>query len=210
MSLTGAMERNSSAALDKLHVGFPGVVTSYEAEFQRCDVQPLLKDSAGRSLPQLRRVPILFPRGGGAYITWPIVAGDKLWILISDRCMEEYLDRGGADPIGSKDPRKFDLSDAVGIPGIGAWPDALPTTSAHLVVEHPTSGEIYLGAAATQLVALADLVTGVLNDIQSKFNSHTHGGVTAGSAFTGNPTASTPPTTMAMSTAVAATKVRAL
>jgi hypothetical protein len=48
-----------------------------------------------------------------------------------------------------------------------------------------------------------------LDEIKTDFNAHTHGGVLSGGAFTGNPTASTPPVSITSTyTVQASSKVK--
>lgn len=115
------------ALLGGVHTAFPARVESYDAATMRAEVQPCLMrkyyDSDPSNLPKITDVPIHFFSGGGFTITVPIAAGDYVLCICSERSLEQWLTKGGiVDPL---DPRKFDLTDAVAIPGLFPLPGIL-------------------------------------------------------------------------------------
>ena len=204
--LTKAIRAGASAAIGKMHLGFPAQVVSYDATKQQADLKPILKDSADRELPQLRNVPVMFPRGGKrCYIVFDLEAGDEVFVLFSDRAMDDWLGQSETvkTPIKPTDNRRFDLGDAVCIPGISPWSRALPDPTGDLVVE-PGAGEVRLGVGATEYVALATQVKAALDEIQTIFNTHTHTSFGAGPS-----TGSVGTAILDESTVIAATRVKA-
>ncbi|EIS4516516.1 translation initiation factor IF-2, partial [Salmonella enterica] len=86
-------------------------------------VQPAIKgyepDSNGVNqstvLPLLVDVPVVFPRGGGCTLTFPVKAGDECLVIFADRCIDFWWQNGGVqEPV---DDRVHDLSDAFCIVG---------------------------------------------------------------------------------------------
>lgn len=66
-------------------------------------------------LPLLTDVPVIFPRGGGCTITFPVKAGDECLVVFSDRFIDFWWQNGGIqEPV---DPRQHDLSDAFAFVG---------------------------------------------------------------------------------------------
>lgn len=121
-------EQNMATALtddimSNLRVALPGIIQSFDPETVTCVVQPAVKgyesDDAGKksslSLPLLVDVPVIFPRGGGVTLTFPVKAGDECLLVFSDRCIDFWWQNGGVQE--SVDSRMHDLSDAFAIVG---------------------------------------------------------------------------------------------
>ncbi len=65
--------------------------------------------------PLLVDVPVVFPRGGGCTLTFPVKAGDECLVIFADRCIDFWWQSGGIqEPV---DERMHDLSDAFCIVG---------------------------------------------------------------------------------------------
>lgn len=114
-----------------IHTAMPGRVESYDHTQQRASVKPLIKkayrDGVEQSLPVIDRVPVVFPRAGGASLTFPVKPGDGVLLVFAERSMEQWLGRGGEQAPG--DPRKHDLTDAIAIPGLNAFSEGSASTT---------------------------------------------------------------------------------
>nr|WP_314590129.1 Gp138 family membrane-puncturing spike protein [uncultured Serratia sp.] len=121
-------EQNMATALtddimSNLRVALPGIIQSFDPDAVTCVAQPAVKgyesDDAGKksslSLPLLVDVPVIFPRGGGVTLTFPVKAGDECLLVFSDRCIDFWWQNGGVQE--SVDSRMHDLSDAFAIVG---------------------------------------------------------------------------------------------
>ncbi|AER32366.1 Gp138 family membrane-puncturing spike protein [Pantoea ananatis] len=126
-SQVGSSEHMSSqlynTIFSMLRVSLPGIVQSFEPATCTCTIQPAIAgqgvDEKGQiqsaPLPLLTDVPVIFPRGGGCTITFPVKAGDECLVVFSDRCIDFWWQNGGVqEPV---DPRQHDLSDAFAIVG---------------------------------------------------------------------------------------------
>lgn len=111
------------SVMSALRVSMPGIVQSFDPDTVTAVVQPAIKgyepDSNGVSqsttLPLLVDVPVVFPRGGGCTLTFPVKAGDECLVIFADRCIDFWWQNGGVqEPV---DDRVHDLSDAVCIVG---------------------------------------------------------------------------------------------
>lgn len=109
--------------MSNLRVALPGIIQSFDPETVTCVVQPAVKgyesDDAGKksslSLPLLVDIPVIFPRGGGVTLTFPVKAGDECLLVFADRCIDFWWQNGGIqEPV---DGRMHDLSDAFAIVG---------------------------------------------------------------------------------------------
>lgn len=121
-------EQNMATALtddimSNLRVALPGIIQSFDPETVTCVVQPAVKgyesDDAGKksslSLPLLVDIPVIFPRGGGVTLTFPVRAGDECLLVFADRCIDFWWQNSGVqEPV---DGRMHDLSDAFAIVG---------------------------------------------------------------------------------------------
>lgn len=118
-----AMKVLSDTIFSMLRVSLPGIIESFDPIACTCSVQPALKgqtaDELGNMksapLPLLVDVPVVFPRGGGCTITFPVKAGDECLVVFSDRCIDFWWQSGGVQE--TVDPRQHDLSDAFAIVG---------------------------------------------------------------------------------------------
>ena len=111
--------------LKELHTALPGIIQSFDPELQTVSVQPAIKrifksisedsqELIAMELPILINVPILYPRGGGFSLTFPISVGDECLLLFSERSIDRWHIFGGTNEPGAK--RFHSLSD-----GISCW-----------------------------------------------------------------------------------------
>ena len=98
-----------------------GIVEKYDPGRQVVSVQPaIMRKRENEESPSLRPiiedVRVVFPGSGDYWITFPIVPGDPVLLLVPSRSLDVWFASGGIVDPGS--PNMFDLSDAVAIPGI--------------------------------------------------------------------------------------------
>jgi len=138
-----------------MFTGLPGRVLAFNATEQTATIQPEPATYQGDvvvQLPALHDVPVKFPQGGGFRLTWPLVAGDRVWLSFACRPLDAWKAGAGSEPGGI---RSHALSDATAAP-MGPRPiaDALAafnTTDAELL--EPTGGKVALGSTPRQAVA---------------------------------------------------------
>ncbi|MBQ0604396.1 phage baseplate protein [Klebsiella oxytoca] len=113
----------AQAIMSAMRVSIPGIIKSFDPDAVTAVVQPAIKgvehDESGAevsvSLPLLVDVPVVFPRGGGCTLTFPVTAGDECLVIFADRCIDFWWQSGGIqEPV---DGRMHDLSDAFCIVG---------------------------------------------------------------------------------------------
>lgn len=209
-SLVDVVQAALAAGLGPVRVAIPAVVVDYDSARQTVTAQVVIRsrylDADGAAVAYRPRplagVPVVFPSGGGASVTWPLVAGDPLVLIVCDRAIDGWKANGGGDqtPI---DPRRFDLSDAVALPGGHAPADPLAAGAVDegaIVLTPPTGGVVKLGgAAASAWVALADLVDARLSALKTYLDTHVHSDPLSG--VTGPPSVASPtPATVAATT----------
>lgn len=108
-------------ALSNIHTALPGQIEKFDGD--KAQVLPLVKaifksetGDVVQDLPVISGVPVMFPRWANGGICFPLKKGDTGLILFAERSIEEWVTRGVAQ--SPNDPRKFDLSDAIFIPGL--------------------------------------------------------------------------------------------
>ncbi|WP_446030631.1 Gp138 family membrane-puncturing spike protein [Lelliottia amnigena] len=111
------------ATKNQIRVALPGIVQSFDPDSVTAVVQPAIRsvetDNDGKRItsnyPLLVDVPVVFPRGGGCTLTFPVKAGDECLVIFGDRCIDFWWQSGGVqEPV---DDRMHDLSDAFCIVG---------------------------------------------------------------------------------------------
>ncbi|PWU06784.1 MAG: hypothetical protein C5B43_01340 [Verrucomicrobia bacterium] len=124
---------------------------------------------------------MIFPRSGGASLTFPVLEGDNCLLLFSERSMDLWLTVGGQ--VTPDDPRKFDISDAIAIVGLYPFSVESPSEnntdvllkykdskirikeSGDIVIQ--TSNKVAIGTSSAEvldlLYQLMNLLTGTTN-----------------------------------------------
>ncbi|MBC8950264.1 Gp138 family membrane-puncturing spike protein [Xenorhabdus sp. TS4] len=112
-----------SAISSGLYVALPCIIQSFNADAVTVTAQPSIRWAVTNSdgitesvvLPLLVDVPVIFPRGGGVTLTFPIKSGDECLVIFADRCIDYWWQSGGVqEPV---DPRQHNLSDGFAIVG---------------------------------------------------------------------------------------------
>ena len=113
------------ARMAAVNVSIPAEIVSYSSATQKCSVQPSIKrkyeDGTVINLPIINDVPVLFPRAGKAFISFPLKAGDSVLLIFSQRSLDSWLETGGI--VEANDQRKHAFSDAIAIPGLYPFND---------------------------------------------------------------------------------------
>ncbi|EPX2823056.1 Gp138 family membrane-puncturing spike protein [Klebsiella quasipneumoniae] len=198
----------AQAIMSAMRVSIPGIIQSFDPDAVTAVVQPAIKgaekDESGAevsvNLPLLVDVPVVFPRGGGCTLTFPVKAGDECLVIFADRCIDFWWQSGGIqEPV---DERMHDLSDAfciVGpqsqakkIGGISTTAAQLRTDDGCAIIELAAGGAVTITSPQItingplqvngEITSTGDQLAGGISQI-----GHTHGGVEPGGGSTGAP-----------------------
>ncbi|MBC0852644.1 Gp138 family membrane-puncturing spike protein [Pantoea stewartii] len=211
-SQVGSSEHMSSllynTIFSMLRVSLPGIVQSFDPATCTCTVQPAIAgqgvDEKGQiqsaPLPLLTDVPVIFPRGGGCTITFPVKTGDECLVVFSDRCIDFWWQNGGVqEPV---DPRQHDLSDAFAIVGPQSQAQkisGISTTSVQVRTDDGSSfielmqgGNVNITTPLLTVngnVQVNGTVTSTGDQVAKGISQtgHVHSGVQSGSSQTGGP-----------------------
>lgn len=177
-----------------LHTQIPAVVDSFNSTAQTVDVIVAVKraivtdDEAVRheEIGVIRDVPVMFPRGGGFCMTWPLVKGDPVRLGFDEVYAGKYRDTGVV-PSEPGFVGRFNLSSCVAHPGSGSDAQALQTVIEDTMVigfDEPGLAQIHitklgdtmrikLGPDVSSRVALANLVAAKIQEIVDAINGAT-------------------------------------
>ncbi|HHY1017925.1 Gp138 family membrane-puncturing spike protein [Raoultella planticola] len=197
-------------AKQSVRVSMPGVIKSFDPESVTCVVEvsiyiPKPESTEGKSIDRLAQdnvfyplildAPVIFPRGGGCTLTFPVKEGDECLVVFADRCIDFWWQSGGVQN-GSRG-RMHDYSDAFVIPGPQSQAkkiSGISTNSVELRSDdgsaklslNPASGEISGTApGGFNLNGLQILPDGRLQLVDGSIvDKHTHGGVESGGSST--------------------------
>ncbi|HBK4620484.1 Gp138 family membrane-puncturing spike protein [Klebsiella michiganensis] len=193
---------------EQLRVALPGIIESFNPDAVTAVVQPAIRyierDNDGnkstKDYPLLVDVPVVFPRGGGCTLTFPVKEGDECLVIFADRCIDFWWQSGGVqEPV---DGRMHDLSDAFAIvgpqsqakkiSGISATAAQLRTDDGAAFIELAAGGAVTITSPQItingplqvngEITSTGDQVAGGISQI-----GHTHGGVEPGGGSTGVP-----------------------
>lgn len=96
---------------NQIRVALPGIVQSFDPGAVTAVVQPAIRsvetDNDGncvtKNYPLLVDVPVIFPRGGGCTLTFPVKAGDECLVIFADRCIDFWWQNGGVqEPVDDR------------------------------------------------------------------------------------------------------------
>lgn len=153
-SQTGGQQQSfdalSASLFATMRVSLPGIIQSFDPDAVTCTVQPAIKGAepndsgeyVSMNLPLLIDVPVVFPRGGGCTITFPITAGDECLLIFSDRDTGFWWQNGGIQE--PADQRQHDLSDAFAIIGPQSQADKIDNISTSTLQMRTDDGAAYI------------------------------------------------------------------
>lgn len=210
LTLGDVIRHVTETRLRDVHTALPGRVEKYDPSTGKADVKPLVKrmfsDGTEQELPVVPNVPVLWPRTANAILHLPLAKGDGVLLVCSEKPLDLWLSSKMGRVVSPKDRRVFSLTDAVAIPGL--WPftektnvdddSAVELRHKRTVITIRENGEVEINAGNNDvyivggnvlLGAQGDVMKRLINEtLVTLFNSHTHSGVTSGSAVTGVPT----------------------
>lgn len=210
----------------EIWTALPGIIDTVDLEKNTCTVQPTIKgifrqkDGSTKivTMPICLDVPIVWPRGGGFALTFPIKKGDEGMLVFMSRCFDAYWQNGGVQP--QAEQRMHDLSDGYFILGGSSQPKKLANVADDAVeLRNDDDGKTKVRLEDKKITAqVTDDVSAVITDTsidlkvkadatihmedgkialdatEIKLNgivwdTHEHTGVQTGGAKTGGPTA---------------------
>jgi len=185
-TLNQAIETAVKFQLGLINTCLPGRVETYDYKTQKATVTPLIKkkykDGTVSPMPIISAVPVIFPRTKTSMIHFPLVQGDGVLLVFSQRSLETWLFKGGESEPG--DPRKFDLTDAIAIPGLWDFTAAtLAENNDDFIIVH-NSEKIIIKKDGNIEIGANSLKKLVNEEFKTLFNNHVHNCIGPVSAVT--------------------------
>lgn len=151
---TAAAVAVKSAQKD-LHTALPGIIDAYQPGAQTVTVRPAIKriflEQGSVALPPCLDVPVFFPSGGELVQTWPIKKGDECLLVVSERAIDSWFDKGDVqDP---SEYRLHDLSDCFAFVGFSSRPRFLPAVNEDAMEIRTRDGELRFRIDKTTIYA---------------------------------------------------------
>lgn len=198
MELEDAFQLATESVLSDVNTCMPGIVISFDGSRATCrpSVPKQLADGSQLSCPQVVDVPVVWPTAdiGGlvAGLRMPLKPGDGVLLHFSQRSLETWLQGGDTAP---DDPRRFDLSDAVAVPGLNRTSVRPATDSVELFygpagIEISPVGTMTFNAPGGYVFnggGVSFMTGGVSHNGKNIGQDHRHRDVQAGSSISGVP-----------------------
>jgi phage baseplate assembly protein gpV len=152
-TLASAIQTGIDSSLKEVHTQMPGIVETFNAELQTAKIQPAIKrvfrtgDGEAEfltptALPPLINVPIIYPRGGGFSLTFPVKPGDECLIEFCERAIDGWHEYGKVQEPTSR--RFHAYADAVAFVGLSSKPNKVPNYSPDSVQLKHDNGDVSL------------------------------------------------------------------
>lgn len=150
-SLLNLFEEMTSVIFSTLNCVKIGEIQSFDTMTQTASVKILSKKVNEYNLNErelvdytlLEQVPVVFPKGGSSYISYPVSVGDNCLLLFCDFELDGWWISGEARP--SNFPRRHDLSDAIAFVGINSTVSLIQNFSNFLMLYYAANSFIEIG-----------------------------------------------------------------
>lgn len=178
VSLADVIQLFLDVAMAGHHHSVPARVVTYDVAKQVATLEPMTKTVSRNAdderivdaLPQISDVPVQWMRGGGYFMTMPLVAGDGGMLLFTDTDIGTWRSSGQVSDPG--DERRHALGGAVFQPGLETIARALVGVSgAHLVIGKEGGPEIHIDGSAVQLGATGGQPVALATSLLTWINS---------------------------------------
>ena len=191
--LPSAVTYASQSALQRANICLPGVVIAFNANTKRAEVIPaidklVISNNEEMHIPHpvILDVPIVYPKGGGYAVTFPLAKNDDVVIVFSQRGLTDFKAKlAEADTVasGSRPDRGvfFRIADAIAIPGTANGDDTVYPDSMNISI--PSGGDLTVNGVKAfdyvgPLIASVPILTGTALTSKSDWSTVTNQDVT--------------------------------
>lgn len=203
-TLTSTIKTAIENSFKDLHTAMPGIIETFDATKMTVSVQPAIRrifktTEADKEilvpskLPLLINVPILYPRGGGFSLTFPIKKGDECLLVFSERSIDHWYEYGGIQSPGAR--RFHSLSDAIAFVGLSSKNKVVPvydTVNTQLKKDDDTAVITIKENSDIDLHSTADITADCVNaviDASGNIDASAGGSINANASLSANITA---------------------
>lgn len=179
--LAEVLRASLDARLQELHTALPAKVEKFNKDEQTVDAKPLLQRTeqlddgteVTEPLPVITDVPVMFPRSGKFFFTFPIEKGDHVLLIFNERSIDKFIEKGDdTDPV---DFRQHHLADAVAYPGFYPKPSKLSGfDSEAAVIGHVDESTDFLTLAGVVNARFKAIEDWLVNTLTIYAQTHEH------------------------------------
>ena len=138
------------ALQSRIQTSLPGEIKSFNASALTAVVQLGTKgtatDDAGAflysAMPLLVDIPVIFPRGGGCTLTFPVADGDECLVVFASRAIDAWWQSGGAQ--APMEQRMHNMADGFAILGPFSQAQVISGVSTTTTQLRSNDGEAYV------------------------------------------------------------------
>lgn len=154
-TLVDVMRRFIDNVLIDTHTILPAKVLKYNSSDQTATIEFSINrsiDGEQVNYPILEEINVVYPRGNKAGLSFPLKNGDGCLVVFAERNLDFWKDQGaGGVP---KDFRKFDLNDAIVVPGL--FPTLEPMEPSQQEATELRGDKIFIGDLEGQPISQAE------------------------------------------------------
>lgn len=192
--LSEYMKTEFEYSMAEMWFSCPGVITSVAGDLSdmRVNVKPsineLYADGTTEEHLDILSVPLVMPGGANTLISFPVVAGDTVLLVFSQRSMDNFKIGSGL-PTQPNDARKFQAEDAIAIPGLFTFSKSANRPGIRKYPHNPKTDLVVahnLGSGTEVMIHLKQSGDLVINTEQSVIVNCKTGVVNATESFTIN------------------------
>lgn len=188
-SISAALRNFTLDILNEVHTCMPGRIEKYDYTQQRAEVKPLLKramkNGTQLAYPNITDVPVCFPSGNNASITFPLSKGDSVLLLFSERSLNNWINTGNDS--NTELDKLHCLTDCIALPGIIPFSSTSKASNNEDVEISYKNQKITIKSNGDIEIGTGTLLRLVTEAFVAIYNAHTHPDPTSG--FTGTPVA---------------------
>ena len=157
--------------MSEIHTAVPAEVVSFDAQKRKVSVRPTVREKSAKGFvesPTVHEVPVQYPASSNAGVTFPLSKGDTGILIFSQADIEAWCQRGGLQNPSSE--RKWDLTDAMFIPGLFAFSESDPEVESNKLVVRYGNAKIKIGTKVT-IEAGGQSMAGLIGDLFTALSS---------------------------------------
>ncbi|XAO54243.1 baseplate assembly protein [Yersinia phage vB_YenM_P778] len=114
---SNVLARQEDEMKKSLYTTLPAKILAYDASTQTCTAQPLMQ-SNDLAMPAINNVPVIFPAGGGAVLSFPVKAGDRCILSFMMYPISDWVRSDGKANININQSRTHHISECVAHVGL--------------------------------------------------------------------------------------------
>ena len=185
MDLEESLNQYFDYNISRIFTCLPAKVIGVDLRLQRVDVLPALrrkyKDEEDQDFSQILGVPLVFPSSSTSAFTFKVSVGDTVMLVFAQRSLDSFK-AGSGDVSSPSDFRDFDIRDAIAIPGLFPFRNAvnnpalrnLPhnTDDAVLVHNIGTGSETEVRLKSSGEISLKSPVKVLIDSPQAEFTGN--------------------------------------